>query len=455
MGDDKFKISERRNKTLWNKAATFQLVEDSYIGGQRYVDADHLFRNPKESQSSFNARKKRALYINTFAMLINRIVGHVFEGNPSRSENEEYHIDTIYMRKWSIDRLMKKICRTMLMYTCGILVDSPRTPELGEISVQDAKDMRMYPYVKFVNWSQIYDFSYDEYGNLEWVMIDNTRENRSDPLLPDSIKKGVRVWTKSGYFDVDINDDGEEERREFQQIEGLEEVPFRMLNLIDEDDDGVAESYCEDIAYVQRGIYNYTSLIDEQLSGGAISVCFFPGYDKDKEGEIKAWGVVGTDPSAPLPEFKKPEIESISTYIQWIDWLISYTQNKFGAGTDREKDYTQSGRAKELDLKNIKAILSTLMTELEETENWIYRMCRVFDSQIKKEAKVKYNQDFSSEDLSTLLDSLREIMIWPYPHTVAKARKLYAAKTMGDHLTPEEIEDVMKEIDEHKIEETR
>lgn len=454
MGDGKFKITDRRNPTLQNKLSTFKLIDDSDIGGQRYIDADHLFKNPRESETSYKARKERAVYINVFAPLLNMVVGQVFKIEPIRTDIDEYHPDSIYMRKWGIDRLMKKVCRSLLMYTCGILVDSPRNPEQEELSAKEAEDKRMHPYVKFVRYDQILDFAFDTFGNLEWVMIDNSQIIRSDPIQPDRKEKQVRIWYKDGYQDIQINDKEEETLKAKEVIPGMSEIPFRMLNMIDNDDDGVAESYCEDIAFALRAVYNYISLIDEQLYGGAISVCFFPGYDEGKEGAIKAWGVVGTNPGEQLPEFKKPQMSDVEIYITWIDWLVTYAQNKLGAGTDKEKDYTQSGKAKQIDLEKIKSIISSLITELQETENWIYRMCKMYDPAIKTNASVSYNQNFKEEDLSEAINGLREIMLMPYKIAVAKARKLLIQKVMGNDLSTDEMKVISDEIDNTSQEKT-
>ncbi|EMO57787.1 hypothetical protein LEP1GSC161_0340 [Leptospira santarosai str. CBC1416] len=392
----------------------YNLIIDSFYGGIAYIKKDHLFKYPKENSPTYDARKSRSVFLNHTAPIVETLIGLLFDANPTRDlpENLKSYIEAANKRQ-SFQEFFQEVATKSLLNTCAILVDSPsfNPEEIKTKADQESADLR--PYLVLYELNKIRDFALDENGILEWVLLDNTYEKDSNPFHKRETIKEYRLWTTEYYQVFTIDNKGNINASEIQK-HPLKRVPILFISWSDNTKSIINQTLFEDIALMDKKIYNYLSIEDEIIYSNAFKILTYPGKIPD---ELEKRGIGNLDcltydpASSHEPSFKGPGVDELAQIGETIDRYAKKILQKVGLDKDEEKSGVQSGVAKNLEYRVAKAFLLSGATRLEKTEKECFRLISLWHGEDIDPSKIKivYPKKFETIDLDTAVKTLLDI----------------------------------------------
>lgn len=452
-----------RHPELKKREDNWKLIYNSYVGGVEYSNAGYLIQYPKESLGSFRKRKERAVYFNQMSPIVDMISGMLFLKKPTRKIPKElkYLEESINITgNKTINEFMRLVAAYSFMFTCGILVDSPDfDPEIIKTPA-DRRENKLNPYTVLYLPFKIRDFYInDKDGELEWVLLDNSYIDHSDPFQEGKKIHRYTLWDRSMAIDYekrDINDSTVTIAREKYHNLGI--VPFKFISWRDDNNDFIAETVCEDIAMVSKLIYNNMSYMDEMLASGTFKMLVYPSKSGEVPEELKIGGVgplsiipVEKDAAFP-PQFIGAELSQIDPFIKAINFYMTEILKKVGMSTDEMKEFVKSGTAKRIDLEKMRALLTSGAMMMSKLEEWVISTAGKWEGK-DLTGKANYTEQYSSEDLETEMTLLTEMLIHPFKTLRTETLNLMVRKALGNYLEPEKLEEIQKEISEKMGEE--
>lgn len=449
-------IFNQRHPELKKKDSIWNLIYKSYLGGQEYIEADFLFRNPKESLKSFEKRKERSVYFNQIEPLASLLAGFLFLKPPIRNDviNFNYIIDSANLKGKSLNEFSKIVATYSLLFTCGVLVESPDFDPEQIITKKDRIENKINPYCLFYLPFQIRNFHIDKNGMLKWIILDNSYYENSNYMERGYIKKIYKLWTTEFYQDFEQNDEGVVLAYE-PRYHNLGEVPFKFTNWKDDNSDFIAESVFEDPALISRLIYNKMSEMDEMTASGAIKVLMYPSEDGEIPPSLIAGGI-GAMSAIPYlgsyaaPNFDGAKLDDVEPFLKTIEFYIAEILKKIGLNTDETKEYVKSGIAKKIDFQKVKTLLVSGSIMMQELEKWIFSMIGKWEGKKDIYPDIVYPADYDEQDIQSKVNLLNQVLIYPFEKLRKKATKLLVDTILSDDLNPDELNEIHQEIEQDK-----
>jgi len=452
-------LAEREDAQLKNKRPTFRLVNDCYAGGSTFKDGDHLYQYIRESTRSYTKRKERSIYINYVQPLTDMLVGFLYENEVQRKVPSELNFlfssDQVGR---GFENIMQKVAMHSLLYTCGILVDSPKFNAEEIRNEQIRKDKNLNPFLVIYYPWQIRDYSYSSDGSLDWVLLDDSNVDKSDPYVANKKNKVYRLWTKTYFQDVIFNIDakGKSDIVLGEEVNHpCKEVPFVFQNWKDVEEDYVAESVMEDIAFLSKSIYNQLSYVDETLASGAFKSLFFPvknvkddippGIQDSGFGNLSVIPYKGDMPGKPF--FDGPDVKSIDVYLNMLTFLAKEIFKKLGLDKDEDKGSVQSGEAKRREFKKAVALLKIGATSMEQTEEKLLHLVGAWLGKYNLSITIQYSSDYDEYDVKEKMERLKSALEIPVFDIQKAVYKQILRQTLKEDLTESELLVYLKMID--------
>lgn len=447
-------IATRRDATLDKYDAVYRMIEDSYLGGLNYYNGGYLDQHPKESDKAFEARHLMSTYYNSIAPLVDMLTGFLYSNQPNRVDIP----NTVFFDNASgglnFSEVMKIICKYSLLMPLGILIDNPVFDTEEIKSKRDEVVNNINPFIVIYKPYQIRDFHYID-GELQWVLLDNTYVDKSDYLQKEVGVVEYRLWTKSEFIDYRI--DGKEKGFSVSEIGGQEhnlgEVPFRMCNWQDDNNDFVGESFFEDPCWIAKKIYNYMSYQDEMLASGTFKMLSYPTPDGEVPDALLKGGVGSLSllpydaTSTHEPKFIGAELSEMAAFLSALMFCYEQLMSYFGLEVEENKGIAQSGVAKELNFEKVKSILSNGATSLEKTESWIFETAALWTGG-SSDFGVTYNKDFLKKDIDEKIKRYMELkLLRPYRLLNIMLDKLIVSASLSGDIEPDELENIISEIE--------
>jgi hypothetical protein len=462
MSADYKVIFTRRNSLFsMEKEALYELCKDSYLGGDSYSPDKYLIRNNEniEPTDIFSYRSDLVSYTNYVEPLLNIVVGLIYNKLPDRTKVPDYldYINKSIYKKKPIDLFMQNVAIQSQLYPLAILIDSPRITLPITIAERQAKNLN--PYAVIYKYNEIRDFSVDTFGNLQWILLDNTYIDNSNPLTKSTIQVSYTLWTtEEAITFTKVNESNSNYEVSTDKIEhGLGVVPVVLCGFNQLDTDSLQSSPFQNISLSSRKIYNIGSMIDSALFNATFQLLVWPGQAPDNI-VTKGYGTVGIAEFAidasNAPQFIKQGLEDIAPYIIEIKRQTQDIYHQLGF-KDPESENIQydSGKLKAIEFSlKTKNILNNIATELEHTENEIYKIAALYEQQTI-DPEIKYNKDYTDKDLSILKAQL-DATFRTYPYNMFRreiAKKV--AKLTFKEDKDVDIKSIEQDIDNTAIEE--
>jgi hypothetical protein len=448
------------------KISIWEQISRSYSGGQTYRDGEYLHKfSLRESDTSYTERQKRAVYMNHVQPLADMLTGFLYSTEPERRNVTLEYLWEKTSKTLDLPNFMRNIALNSLLYTCGVLVDSPKFNK-SDVPTEGARQAAgKNPYcIMYMPW-QIRNFYHDENGKLSWVLLDNSLFNNSDPHAENSINLSYRLWTTTYYQDYTSSSSIDQNTQygvlygtgnmsdSFQAGEKVPydcggEIPFVFANWSDRLNTYFTDTIFDDIAFFDQAIYNYMSLMDEMLSGGVFKFLFYPGTVPDavKTGGFSNMAVITMPPDGNAPFFAGPSLGDIDPFLQAINFYIVGIKRLLGIDTDQEKSYAQSGEAKKYDYTKVKAILNVGARAMERVEREIFRYAGQWEGK-EEVIDVEYRKDFLGDEEENELTRMFEVINLPYEKMKKAAARRIATINFSDNVDDKELKEMFDDID--------
>jgi len=466
-------ITNQFHSTYNSKINIWKLIDNSYAGGTTYRDNNYLHRYAlRESDISYQERKKRSIYLNNVQTLADMFIGFIYNSEPVRTNiKSEYLIEKATPRQ-SLKEFMISVATNSILYSCGILVDSPKFNPSEYPTEASRKSAGLNPYCILYQPWDIRNYHIDRNGKLVWILLDNSYIDNSDPFKQSEYKIFYRLWTQEFIQDFESsiqltsatnissliaqNQMGDFKASEQYPLpENLTEIPFHFQNWKDKNNCQMSDTIFEDIALIDQSIYNYMSLFDEILFGGTFKTLFYPDRVPD---ELKSDGssnyMIAPFPGTGAPPFfDGPGLQDIDPFLQAINFLIIGIQRALGLNTDQEKNYAQSGEAKKFDFTKTKALLMSGAESLERCEKEMFRFASMWEGVDDGKAEIDYKKDFMGSEQEQELARLYEMLLSLgdvqsiYKHSAKRIANI----NFSDILNGDELKEIETDIEKSEI----
>lgn len=451
------KLIQRRHPGYNELKEESDFFESTYKGGKEWFDKN-IFKYTKEGPVNFNSRVQRAYRFNHTKEIVDAITKYIFKNKIMRSEDAPESVQkfwrqsTMYGR--DIDGLAKSIDRnTSIFGRVYIVVDSTNDGSISTVAEEKEKDIKTYAYV--VKPQDVLDLSYDEVGELNWILIHEPVRKDTNPFEDDgTVYHSYRLWTREKWYLIKpevvsqavknpavINSSVEVQ----EGYHNLGVVPVIPVDCVQSDDLYSSTALISDIAYLDRAVANYLSNLDVIIQDQTFSQLTIPnqalpkgedGYEKIIEMGTKS--IFTYDGQGGVkPEYISPDPKQAQVILDTVNKIIHEIYSIVGMSGERTKQDNavgidnSSGVAKAYDFEKINTLLSCKARNLEEAENQIVKIVALWNGDKLDEDKkyVMYPQDFDVKDLYdefeiasqlTLLDAPFEIRREQMKSVIAK-----------------------------------
>lgn len=448
------KLADRAHPLYEEYIDEWNFFLQSVKGGKEYLDGDNLFSHRLESQSDdFQDRKDRSYYLNFCDAVCTTYSNYIMKESVERPEDDILKLTrkNTNRRGDDIHTFMNRVAyQSSFFGHTAIIVDMPDDEAINSMSKLQTKDNEVFPYCATVKPTQLKDWSIDSHGSFNWILIERTEYDDSDPTKDRQEYQIYKLITRDGW-EVQ-NEEGETLR---SGKNTLGEVPIVICYHKDVDKDMIGESLIKDIAYINRIIFNWCSCMDEMIERQTFSQLVIPdngmlGADEEGDDVLKRIGTssIWTFPAdaAQPPRFISPDTANLQ--IIW-ELILSHVReiHRLGGLTGVSEDLyvaQRSGKSQQYGFLNIGTSLAAKARNLERAENEINRFVYMWlGKDPEKMRRVVYPTKFDIEGLAQSLADTFSIVEREFSKRLNKE----LLKKLSLKSLPTATEDIKSEIE--------
>lgn len=455
--DEKTQAVLREHPDYQKLKEEYQFFEESYKGGIDYINADNLFQHSFEDKEGFDKRKIRAYYYNYCAPIVNAYNSFIYRQEIMRDYGA---LEKDALFKQFLDNCDKRGTAYKDFFpalskwasTSGLrflLVDKP--PEVGETQ-RDEIEQSLYPYFVHIDPQNVLDWGLDEFGNLKWIKL---CECEADGDTFDEGKDEVdkyRIWYKDRWELWEIRKEEGGDKKAMLVEEGqhpVGEVPVIPVVHISEDPMR-GFSLLNDIAYVNRALFNWCSLLDEILYRQTFSQLVMPIDENNPPSEL----TLGTEKgltynmNAPNPpEFISPDASQatvIMTQIQnGVEEIYRLATLRGAIGVEEQS----SGVARSYDFMITNNTLSDKAHNMQSVEMRAMRMWAKWQGITDDPGvSIQYPVEFEISSLAEEIENIIRVQTVAVSNRFEQVLKERIVKRMAPGLSKEDMDTIMNEI---------
>ena len=479
------KLTKRRHPEYADTIEHWDFMESCYKGGRSWIEKN-LFTYHKEGHKEFAERKKRAYRFPHSREVISLINKYVFKGSIERKEELPAHIKEF----WGATTLMKKPIQDFMdsvsLWTSAlgriwVVVDN--NVPAGVRSEADRKQSGGRTYAYFLKPMQVYDFAYDTDGELEWFLNGEFKRDDQNPLTSSGkTNEQFRLWTKEFWAVIEVTGDKNDKRARVASSgrHNLGMVPVFPADHLSTDELYKAPGLIEDVAYMDRAVTNYLSNLDVIIQDQTYSQLAIPfqgllptaGNDDDDEAseELNQIQQMGHNrvfaynaEGGAGPEFLSPDVKQASMIISTVTKIVGEIYHSIGMAGERTKEDNaagidnSSGVAKAYDFEKLNAMLAAKARALQNVEHNLIRLVNAWNGEKKEleetDLPVTYPQTFDVRNLADEMDNAQRLSVMNAPKKLRQAQMTRLAKKMFPQATEEEINAIVKDIEDEWLKE--
>ena len=387
--------------------AQWQYLLESYVGGKEYREAGHLTRYQLETDAEYGARLKATPLENHCQSVIQVYNSFLFRETPDRDFESIEGYPELEAFLWDADldgrslNSFMKDCATWssVFGHCWIIMSKPN---VGALTVAEEQAMGVRPYVNLLTPMVVTDWNYSRApnGRVELTYLKYVEDVTGDL---STIKEWYKDSVKTTIVDIGKNDISSE----IVEVNQLGKIPavcvYNGRSVIR----GFGTSDLNDIADLQRFIYNSTSEVEQ-----SIRINTHPSLVKtpDTQAGIGAGSLIhmpeNLDPGLKpyLLEFNGASVDSIYSAIEQARKAIDTIAN---VGSVRAVQATTlSGVAMETEFQLLNARLSDKAINMELAEEQLWDLwCQYMGTQW--DGEVEYPHNFNIRDDAQEIQKLR------------------------------------------------
>ena len=458
-------IKDRRHPEFTDYETLFNLFYAAYKGGYEWMKnvGTYLNTHRMEADLDYRNRQARAFYLNYCKRVVDAYTNFIFKNGVTRSTDTQLELffDNADGMGGSINDIMKRIsCLSSVYGRVDCIVDAPYQPTGKEVSVRQVKEgENLLPYIILRSPLETLDWSLDPVGRFNWVFFRYVYYTDEDPMI-------VRDTSNMYRYKVITLKDWEEFDDLGNSIgSGPNDVGEVFVHrCYHKFDSGlIGTSLIADIAYINREIFNWCSLISEQIYKQTFSQLVVPDDGSYFETNYRDRGDLGdataTVAGAPAlrthdlaarigssyaftfpstsgqpPQYISPSRDQIQVIWDMIADLVIEIYRLAGLGSAESQEDSSSGRSRQRQFLAVDASLRAKAEVLEKAENEIIRLyCVRQGLEFKDEYKSVYSKDFDILSFTEELDSEIKAVTAAFSPTLNK----YVLKRMASKFIDE------------------
>jgi|GEM_PF-482662 len=462
-------LIERRHPEYQENLGHWDFLEDTYEGGRDWFNDGNIFRYIKEGEGEYADRIKRCYRFNHTREVVDLVNKYLFKQNITRNEVDAP--DSV-KRFWESstrygleirDFMRQASKKASTLGRIGIVVDN--TAASGSaISRADERKLGVKTYAYIVGPKQLLDYSKDDNGELNWILVLESKRDDEDPLSSSGeVRPRYRLWTKTewslleeqktkgGKSVVVIVDHGEH---------NLGEVPVILHDNIISDEEFTSPSLIDDIAYLDRACANYLSNLDAIIQDQTFSQLAMPAQNvlpgEDNYTKLVEMGTNRTflydGEGGAQPFYLSPDPKQAHVILAVISKIINEIYHTVGLAGERTKEDNaagidnSSGVAKAYDFERVNALLQAKADSLEVLENKLVRLVALWNGEEKQldglEELVEYPNNFDTRGLYDEFDIAGRLLLVNAPDAVRRQQM----EALIDKLFPQLAKDLKSQM---------
>lgn len=456
----------RRHPEYEENSEHWKFLEDTYEGGRDWFE-DNVFRYIKEGDQEFGDRVKRAYRFNHSREVVDLINKYLFKQAIMRNEADAPSSVVAFWKKATKSGLTIKdqarqiSKKTSMVGRVGVVVDNT-APDAPVVSKADEKKAGVRTYSYIVGPDQLLDYSFDEGGALNWVLIRECARDDADPYTSSGEERDrYRLWTKT---DWKLYEEQTQGRRKVvvlvdENVHNLGVVPVILADNIIGDENYEAQALIDDIAYLDRAVANYLSNLDAIIQDQTFSQLAMPAqnvlpgednYTKLLEMGTKRIFLYDGEGGA-QPFYLSPDVKQAELIVTVVNKIIGEIYHTVGLAGERTKQDNavgidnSSGVAKAYDFERVNALLAAKADSLEVIENKVAYLVALWngeEAQIKEDL-VTYPDNFDTRGLYDEFDIAARLMLIEAPDSIRREQMTMVL----DKLFPQLASDLRKKME--------
>lgn len=455
----------KRRHPEYERSEHWKFLEETYEGGREWFK-ENVFRYIKEGDEEYANRVERCYRFNHSREVVDLINKYLFKQHVARNEDAPESVKAFWKRTTkgglSIRDLSRQVSKmTSMVGRIGIVVDTT-APSGVVLSKADEKASGIRTYAYVVGPEQLLDYSYDENGALNWVLIKECARDDKNPFDSSGIEiDQFRLWTKTSWHLYEEQTVG---RKKIviavdEGTHDLGEVPVILADNIITDEDYYAPALIDDIAYLDRAVANYLSNLDAIIQDQTFSQLAMPAQNilpgEDSYNKLVEMGTKriflydGEGGAAPF--YLSPDVKQAELIVTVVNKIISEIYHTVGLAGERTKQDNavgtdnSSGVAKAYDFERVNALLAAKADSLEVIENKLCRLVALWNKeQVSDTDLVSYPDNFDTRGLYDEFDISAQLMLISAPGSVRREQM----SMLVDKLFPQLSADLRAKIDE-------
>jgi hypothetical protein len=379
----------------------------SYLGGQEYSDAGHLTKYVNETAEQYLARCRTTPLENHCSAVVSVYNSFLFRRAPDRdlgliegmSEVEELLRDCDFENR-SLNQFMNDLHTWMSVFGHAWVVVTQASVEAYTLA--DQRDQGVRPYLSMLTPLAVLDWEYER--------MPSGRYDLGYFKYVEDINGSVRVikeWTKDAIKTTTVDAEDGVIVNELLENNELGYIPAVICYNKRSSLRGIGESDINDIADLQKFIYNATSEVEQ-----SIRLNTHPSLVKtpDTQAGIGAGSIIHVDESMDpglkpyLLEYTGASVDSIYTAIKHATDAIDKLANTGAVRATESR--TMSGVAMETEFQLLNSKLSNKANSITLAEENIWRIiCDYLGRQWT--GSIEYPGSFNIRDTESEINQLR------------------------------------------------
>ncbi len=383
-------LVDRRHPSYGLRLKHWDFCRATHDGGRDWFK-DNLFQYIKEGNREFKDRLDRAYRFNHTREVVKLVTKYIFKGEVQRNTEDAPERLQLFWRRAthkgeSVDALMRRVDSLTSIY--GRIWLGVDTVGVGpNISLADEKEGRAAIYAFTVTPDNVLDYSWDQHGDLLWLMFRVTQRDDVDPVESSGeVYPRYIIWTRDSYAILDEKQDNRRRRVITVTETGKNEIGMVPLFPVDDaesDDPYDVPALIGDIAYLDRAIANYLSNLDAIIQDQTFSQLVIPAQgllpgstEHDALVEAGTKRLFAYDGEAGgAPAYISPDPKQAGVILAVVNKIIAEIYHSVGMAGERTKQDNavgidnSSGVAKAYDFERVNSLLAARADVLERAED--------------------------------------------------------------------------------------
>jgi len=436
------------------RAKEYEFFEESYKGGCDYVSSGNLFEHAYEDSEGFADRKKRAYFYNYCAPIVNAYNSFIYRQEIQRDFGSLDENPLFAKFKDNVDRQghnYEEFFRSLSKWASVsglrfLLVDKPSQEAQTQ---KEELEGNIYPYLVHIDPQNVIDWGLDDFGNLEWIKIRETARDAKTFDQDTPASEFYRIWYKDRWELWEVERDGEDKkaRKTEEGNHPIGEVPVIQVYHVSEDPMR-GFSLLNDIAYVNRALFNWCSLLDEILYRQTFSQLVYPEDQSHPVSSITLGTQrgIGYPAGGDAPDFISPDASQATVIMQQVEkgveeiYRLATLRGAIGV------EEQSSGVARSYDFMITNNTLSDKAKNMESVETRALRYWARWQGIEDPQATVQYPNEFEISSLSEEIQNVISAQTLQISNRFEQILKERIVKRMAPRLPKEDMDLIEAEI---------